>query len=183
MHHAFDQWMARTFCESVGVQFPCATRPVTPAAQANLLALNATIEAARAGGAGRGFAVVANEVKDLAKQTATATEEIRTQVAGMPSNTGAAVKAIVEIVSVINEINAISSTIAAAVKEQTATTNEISKSVGQTARGAGEVAHSVTAVSGAARETTRGAGDTKAAARKLAKLAEKLQSAVSKSTF
>jgi len=181
MHHAFDQWMARTFCESVGVQFPCATRPVTPAAQANLLALNATIEAARAGGAGRGFAVVANEVKDLAKQTAT--EEIRTQVAGMPSNTGAAVKAIEEIVSVIDEIKAISSTIAAAVKEQTATTNEISKSVGQTARGAGEVAHSVTAVSGAARETTRGAGDTNAAARKLAKLAEKLQSAVPKSTF
>jgi methyl-accepting chemotaxis protein len=113
------------------------------AAQTNLLALNATIEAARAGEAGRGFAVVANEVKELAKQTASATEDIRNQVSGMQSNTGDAVKAIEEIVAVINEINSISGTIAAAVEEQTATTNEISKSVGQAARGANEVSRNV----------------------------------------
>jgi methyl-accepting chemotaxis protein len=125
------------------------------AAQTNLLALNATIEAARAGEAGRGFAVVANEVKELAKQTATATEDIRTQVSGMQSNTGAAVKAIEEIVSVINEINSISGTIAAAVEEQTATTNEISKSVGQAARGANEVARNVQQAAQGTNEVSR----------------------------
>jgi methyl-accepting chemotaxis protein len=113
------------------------------AAQTNLLALNATIEAASAGEAGKGFAVVANEVKELAKQTAGATEEIRAQVEGMQANTQQAVKAIDEIVHIINEINSISGTIAAAVEEQTATTNEISKNVGHAARGASEVARNV----------------------------------------
>jgi methyl-accepting chemotaxis protein len=113
------------------------------AAQTNLLALNATIEAASAGEAGKGFAVVANEVKELAKQTASATEEIRAQVEGMQSNTQQAVKAIDEIVQIINEINSISGTIAAAVEEQTATTNEISKNVGNAARGANDVARNV----------------------------------------
>jgi methyl-accepting chemotaxis protein len=113
------------------------------AAQTNLLALNATIEAARAGEAGRGFAVVANEVKELAKQTASATEDIRGQVEGMQNNTRAAVDAIQEIVTIINEINSISGTIAAAVEEQTATTNEISKNIGNVARGAGDVSRNV----------------------------------------
>jgi methyl-accepting chemotaxis protein len=125
------------------------------AAQTNLLALNATIEAARAGEAGRGFAVVANEVKELAKQTASATEDIRTQVSGMQANTGAAVKAIEEIVSVINEINSISGTIAAAVEEQTATTNEISKSVGAAARGSEEVARNVQQAAAGTNEVSR----------------------------
>jgi methyl-accepting chemotaxis protein len=113
------------------------------AAQTNLLALNATIEAASAGEAGKGFAVVANEVKELAKQTASATEDIRAQVAGMQGNTQQAVKAIDEIVQIINEINNISGNIAAAVEEQTATTNEISKNVGDAARGANEVSRNV----------------------------------------
>ncbi len=113
------------------------------AAQTNLLALNATIEAASAGEAGKGFAVVANEVKELAKQTASATEDIRAQVAGMQGNTQQAVKAIDEIVQIINEINSISGNIAAAVEEQTATTNEISKNVGDAARGANEVSRNV----------------------------------------
>ncbi len=113
------------------------------AAQTNLLALNATIEAASAGEAGKGFAVVANEVKELAKQTAGATEEIRAQVEDMQGNTQQAIKAIDEIVQVIGEINAISANIAASVEEQTATTNEISKNVGYAARGAQDVARNV----------------------------------------
>ena len=125
------------------------------AAQTNLLALNATIEAASAGEAGKGFAVVANEVKELAKQTASATEEIRAQVEGMQSNTQSAVKAIDEIVEIINQINTISGTIAAAVEEQTATTNEISKNVGSAAQGAGDVAKNVTQAAIGANEVSR----------------------------
>ena len=125
------------------------------AAQTNLLALNATIEAASAGEAGKGFAVVANEVKELAKQTASATEDIRVQVAGMQGNTQQAVKAIDEIVQIINEINAISGNIAAAVEEQTATTHEISKNVGDAARGAGEVARNIQQAAQGANEVSR----------------------------
>ena len=125
------------------------------AAQTNLLALNATIEAASAGEAGKGFAVVANEVKELAKQTASATEDIRAQVAGMQGNTQHAVKAIDEIVQIINEINSISGNIAAAVEEQTATTNEISKNVGDAARGANEVSKNVQQAALGANEVSR----------------------------
>ena len=125
------------------------------AAQTNLLALNATIEAASAGEAGKGFAVVANEVKELAKQTASATEDIRAQVAGMQGNTQQAVKAIDEIVQIINEINSISGNIAAAVEEQTATTNEISKNVGDAARGANEVSRNVQQAAQGANEVSR----------------------------
>jgi len=103
------------------------------AAQTNLLALNAAIEAAGAGEAGKGFAVVAYEVKALSKQTAEATENIREKIEGMQQNTEAAVSAIASIVKVINEINLIMGTIAAAVEEQTATTNEISKNINSTA--------------------------------------------------
>ena len=103
------------------------------AAQTNLLALNATIEAAGAGEAGKGFAVVANEVKELARQTAGATEKIRHKIEGMQRNTNAAVHAIESIVAVIAEINTIMSTIATSVEEQTATMNEISKTIGETA--------------------------------------------------
>jgi len=125
------------------------------AAQTNLLALNATIEAASAGEAGKGFAVVANEVKELAKQTASATEDIRAQVAGMQGNTQQAVQAIAEIVHIINEINSISGNIAAAVEEQTATTNEISRNVGDAARGAGEVSRNVQQAAQGANDVSR----------------------------
>ncbi|HNX95075.1 MAG TPA: methyl-accepting chemotaxis protein [Holophaga sp.] len=125
------------------------------AAQTNLLALNATIEAASAGEAGKGFAVVANEVKELAKQTASATEDIRAQVEGMQGNTQLVVKAIDEIVQIIHQINDISGTIAAAVEEQTATTNEISKNVGDAARGANDVARNVQEAAAGTNEVSR----------------------------
>jgi methyl-accepting chemotaxis protein len=108
-----------------------------------LLALNATIEAASAGEAGKGFAVVANEVKELAKQTAAATENIRDLVEEMQENTDQAVRAINDIGGRIGQINSISGTIAAAVEEQTATTTEMSRNLAGTADGAMEVSSSV----------------------------------------
>lgn len=124
------------------------------AAQTNLLALNATIEAAGAGDAGKGFAVVANEVKELARQTAGATEEIREKVEGMQNNTNAAVNAIGDIVTSISEINTIMSTIASAVEEQTATTNEISKSISSTVESARSVTGNVHEAATSANETS-----------------------------
>lgn len=125
------------------------------AAQTNLLALNATIEAANAGEAGKGFGVVANEVKALAKQTATATEDIRVQVAAMQDNTEQAVRAIQEIVQIIDEINLISGNIAASVQEQTATTQEITQNVGHAARDAAEVARNVQQAATGTQEVSR----------------------------
>ncbi len=105
------------------------------AEQTNLLALNATIEAARAGEAGKGFAVVANEVKELAKETGKATEDIGRKIEAIQTDTGAAVAAIAQITEIIDQINDIQNTIATAVEEQTATTNEMSRNVTEAATG------------------------------------------------
>ena len=115
----------------------------TIASQTNLLALNATIESASAGEAGKGFAVVANEVKELARQTSSATEEIAKQIEGIQENATQAVKAIEEIVEVINEINGISQTIVSAVDQQAATVSEISISVSGSSDSANEIARNV----------------------------------------
>ncbi len=113
------------------------------ASQTNLLALNAAIEAAGAGEAGKGFAVVANEVKELAKQTSGAIEDIRTKVEGMQENTKRAIEAIEAITGVITEIDDSMSSIASAVEEQTATTNEVSENISESAESAGTVAENI----------------------------------------
>ena len=150
------------------------------AQQTNLLALNATIEAARAGEAGKGFAVVANEVKELAKQTAKATEEISKKIEAIQADTGGAVKAIDEIGSIINQINDITNSIASAVEEQTVTTNEISRSVGEAASGSSEISRNISGVAVAAQGTTRGALDSQHAAEALSKMAEQLAEVVAR---
>jgi methyl-accepting chemotaxis protein len=149
------------------------------AQQTNLLALNATIEAARAGEAGKGFAVVANEVKELAKQTAKATEDISRKIEAIQADTKGSVEAIGQIGKIINQINDFQNTIASAVEEQTATTAEISRNVSEAALGSNEIAQNVTGVAMAARSTTEGAANTKSSADDLSRLAVSLQDLVS----
>lgn len=148
------------------------------AQQTNLLALNATIEAARAGEAGKGFAVVANEVKELAKQTATATEDISQKIEAIQTDTKGAVTAIDQISKIIGQINDISNTIASAVEEQSATTNEIARNATEAAKGSTEISKNIANVSLAAKNTTEGANNTLSAATELSKLATDLKRVV-----
>lgn len=148
------------------------------AQKTDLLALNATVEAARAGEVGAGFAVVANEVKELAKQTATATEDISRKIEAIQTDAKAAVKAIGSITEVIGQVNNISGTIATAVEEQSATTSEMSRNVSEAAKGSGEVAQNIQGVAQAAESTSHGATDSLKAAKSLAEMSTQLRELV-----
>lgn len=148
------------------------------AQQTNLLALNATIEAARAGEAGKGFAVVANEVKELAKATAKATEDIGRMIETIQSDTAATVSAISEIGQTIDQINDFQNTIASAVEEQTATTKEMSRSVAEGARGSSDIATNIAQVTDVARQTAEAAERSRHAAQALSRMGADLQALV-----
>lgn len=150
------------------------------AQQTNLLALNATIEAARAGESGKGFAVVANEVKELAKATGAATEEIRLKIHTIQADTKDAVNAITSVGSVILQINSLSNTIADSVEQQASATNEIGRNVNLAAVGSAEIALNIGSVAAAAENTTSGAIDNQKAAEDLSGMATSLQDLVSR---
>jgi len=150
------------------------------AQQTNLLALNATIEAARAGEAGKGFAVVANEVKELAKQTAKATEEIKQKIGVIRENTGGAVAAIGGIKGVIEKVSHISTVIATAVEEQSATTGEMARNVTEAAHGAATISSNIEGVAQAAQNTSTNVGEAQTATLHLSKMANQLRDQVSR---
>jgi methyl-accepting chemotaxis protein len=150
------------------------------AQQTNLLALNATIEAARAGEAGKGFAVVASEVKELAKQTAKATEEIRQKITAIRGDADGAVAAIGGIKGVIDKISHISTVIATAVEEQGATTSEMARNASQAASGAGSISSNIHGVAEAAQNTSKNVREAQAASEHLAKMATQLRDLVSR---
>ncbi|GAB7038097.1 MULTISPECIES: methyl-accepting chemotaxis protein [Catenuloplanes] len=150
------------------------------AEQTNLLALNATIEAARAGAAGKGFAVVAGEVKELAQETARATEDVTARVSAIDADTSKAVQAIEAITATITRVNDFQNAIAAAVEEQAATTNEMARNIGEVAQGSEQIAATMSRVNDTV-ETTRGAvGTSQDAASALSGTAGHLQTLVSR---
>ena len=148
------------------------------AQQTNLLALNATIEAARAGEAGKGFAVVANEVKELAKETAKATDDISRRIDAIQADSRDAVSAIEGIGSIIAQIDDIQGTIASAVEEQTATTNEMARNVADASVGAVDIAESIDGVAQRSQSNVDGAREIQGAAQDLARMASELQTLV-----
>ena len=148
------------------------------AQQTNLLALNATIEAARAGEAGKGFAVVANEVKELAKETTKATENISRMIETIQGDTKGSVDAIAQITTIIKQVNDYMNTIASAVEEQTVTTNEMARNVSEASKGSMEIAGNIVSVADAAGSTTEGAMQTQQSSAELSKMAADLQRVV-----
>jgi methyl-accepting chemotaxis protein len=166
-------------------------------AQTNLLALNATIEAARAGTAGKGFAVVANEIKELAKQTAEATEDIKARIAGIQGSTGTAITDIGQITTVIKDVGTIVTSIAAAIEQQANVTRDVAGNIAQASSGVREanqrvsqtaevsktIAHDIAGVNASVVDIRQGGEHVQASAVELSKLAENLGAQIAQFTM